>query len=105
MDRENVYDRRIALAGDGPFGNGKIKRLNNGGVDVLSDRQYRSIVVLLRLAVLMPVTMVMTVARAVGVNVRGMILSRCGKPLEEMVHPMGRGCRQKKTKGGGNAQV
>jgi len=75
-------------------------------VGVLGDGQYDAIALLRRLSVMM---IILAVLLAVGVLVRmdvsGMMLSRRGKLLEEMVYPMRRGRGEKKPQRGGDAQV
>lgn len=82
---------------DCAFENGKAKRLNNGSVGVLSNRQYDAIALLRCLPVIM---MIVTVLRAIGV-----IFLRGGNLLEEMMDPMGRRKDQEEQKRDGCAQI
>lgn len=109
IERRNGNYCLVKLARDCAFDNGKAERLNNRSLGVLSDRQNHAIVLLRRPFAVMTVMIIVAVMFAVGVSmslvVSSLILTRSGKLLEEMVHPVRRGSGQKKPKSGGDAQI
>lgn len=73
---------------------------------VLRHGQDDAIALLRRFPIMMiSVVMLFAVGVLVSFAVGGVMPGCCGKLFEEMVHPMGRGCSEKKPECGGDTQV
>lgn len=109
IERRCGYNEPFAVARNGAFEDAKAKRRNERGVSVLCDGQDDAIVLLRRSLVVIAVVIIVAMTFAVGVLVgqgmSGMILSGCGKLLEEMMHPVRCGRSEKKPECGGGAEI